>query len=154
MHISLVFVPHPFPSWKAWPHNPDAALMISKYRPLVFSYKSLLNWDYYQGMISPVKALAQMFLLSEGVEAGLKAWLSVGSWESCPGKGRHWRECRVIFCTLVPLGTNVDSKYFKIINHQFFLTFCLSTTVIWIILFALLMIYMNQSEKEIKPLKS
>lgn len=64
------------------------------------------------------------------------------------------QSAELFFCTLVPLGTKVCSKYFKIIRHQFFLTFCLSTSVIWIILFALLMIYMNQSEKEIKPLKS
>lgn len=57
---------------------------------------------------------------------------------------------RDIFCTLVPLGTKVSSKCFKIIRHQLHLNFCLSTTVIYIILAALLMIYINQSGKEIK----
>lgn len=59
-------------------------------------------------------------------------------------------QCRDIFCTLIPLGTKVCSKCFKIIGHQLHLNFCLSTTVIYIILATLLMIYINQNEKEIK----
>lgn len=63
-------------------------------------------------------------------------------------------QCRDIFCTLVPLGTKVCSKCFKIIRHPLHLNFCLSTTVIYIILAALLMICISQSGKEIKAEKS
>lgn len=118
---------------------------------LLFSYKPSLSWGYYLGMSSSVRALRCSFFLRSRIRTRSTAFsrkLGCLSWQC-----RLWTENKAIFWTLVLLSTNLYSNSFKIMRYQFFLNFYLSAIVTEITLVALLMICINQSEKEIRSLK-